>query len=670
MNHKNKKKIVLIFIIYFIVNIGYVSAQEEYYDNFNILDTYSWTALIPDQWNILNGTVFGTSPSKTGLIFEKWSGKQFIAEIDFTAKKIIPNYAVTGFYFYYDDSDKFGLVGIRDDNIGDDHSDGFYLIQEEVFFTNTCTYINTSTNTSIEYDPNTFHNLKVVRLNKKIYVYYDNRLALTTEFKDENPTGKVGFDVYESTGYFDNFYLRPITMENASDFINELNLDSTNPTTRIGSIYTLRLDGVSDGEALFSLSKSGEIVDTSIASQGQTASLNFENGKEGVNFKVTRLFDAENNNAVWLEDIISASTDDLNLAVDEITLNPSYHQEEDMDIRFTITNKGGIRFTGTPGITITTQGSNQTLNPELDLVSNESGSFNASLTASQKPGTHTVTISVRTEYTTFERSIDYQVKALNPTVTTLSANLREDNGIMGTVGLESPFPPDLVDWNMTAMVTVYAIAENGKRELYSKEMPVTSRIFDINIPYDEFYQGDGQYLVVVKASEMQDNEFMEIVGQDFTYSPGRRVLPPTIVSNDMYLHIIMLLLGMFAALSVRNHMQPASRSLPLDLVLVVSGAAVLAAALVKVQSGMAAVGVVMLGIGAGAVMAKKGDSAIGAMLRKDSHLHDFAGMLLVFLSAGYIVMQIPQWSFMVIIGTLIGYYTSLNLYKGNDSGVS
>jgi hypothetical protein len=72
-----------------------------------------------------------------------------------------------------------------------------------------------------------------------------------------------------------------------------------------------------------------------------------------------------------------------------------------------------------------------------------------------------------------------------------------------------------------------------------------------------------------------------------------------------------------------------------------------------------------MGIGVGAAVIKRSDSPVGAMLQKDSHLHDYAGMLLVFLSAGYIVMLVPQWSFMVIIGTLIGYYTALNLYRGS-----
>lgn len=39
-------------------------------------------------------------------------------------------------------------------------------------------------------------------------------------------------------------------MKNASGYINELNLTSDNPSTRIGA-YTLRLEGIDTGGAMF-----------------------------------------------------------------------------------------------------------------------------------------------------------------------------------------------------------------------------------------------------------------------------------------------------------------------------------------------------------------------------------------------------------------------------------
>jgi len=508
------------------------------------------------------------------------------------------------------------------------------------------------------------HHLKFVRLDQNIYVYYDNHLTLTAELEDDIQDGKIGFYAYGSTGYFDNFYLRPITMENASGYINELNLTSTNPTTRIGSIYTLHLDDIANENAMFSLSKFGKTVDSNVASEGDTVSLNFENGDEAVNFKVTQVFDAEDNSAVWLEDIISASTDELNIGVDDISINSTYHQEEEMEIQFSVKNMIGVRYTGKPEITISTEGDSKTTNPELDLGSNESEEFRIVLKAPQKQGSQKVTVTVRTEYSTIEKSVDYQVHALNPAVTTLSADLQEDNGIRGTVSIGSPFPAELVDWDTTAEIKVYRVVDNGKKEIYSRDVPVTGPTFNINLGYNEFYRGDGQYVVSVDTGGMQDSDLFEIVGEDFAYAPTGDEIPPTILTGELYPKLIMLLIGMFAAVSVRNHMQKMTRSLPLDILAVTCGLAVLAAAFIRGESDMAAAGIVLTGAGIGVAVVKRSDSAVGKVLMMDSHLHDFAGMLLVFLSAGYIVMQVPEWSFYIVVGTLVGYYSALNMYRG------
>jgi hypothetical protein len=124
-----------------------------------------------------------------------------------------------------------------------------------------------------------------------------------------------------------------------------------------------------------------------------------------------------------------------------------------------------------PEITITTDDSSTIITLEMDLSSGESESFNAVLKAPKKPGSYTVTVSVRTEYSTIEERADYKVLALNPAVIALNADLRENNGIRGTVSLESPFSPDLVDWDMTVDVKVYAVYENGKSQVFFKEVP-------------------------------------------------------------------------------------------------------------------------------------------------------------------------------------------------------
>ncbi|MCG7850322.1 MAG: hypothetical protein MIO93_14275 [ANME-2 cluster archaeon] len=164
---------------------------------------------------------------------------------------------------------------------------------------------------------------------------------------------------------------------------------------------------------------------------------------------------------------------------------------------------------------------------------------------------------------------------------------------------------------------------------------------------------------------MQDSDFFEIVGEDFAYVPNGDEMPPTVLTGELYPKLMMLLIGMFAAVSVRNHMHKITRSLPLDILAVACGIGVLATAFVRVESDMAGAGIVLAGTGIGAAVVKRSDSAVGKVLLMDSHLHDFVGMLVVFVSAGYIVMHVPEWSFMVVVGTLVGYYTALNLYRGS-----
>jgi hypothetical protein len=670
MNENGLYKLVCIFILFHIIYIGYASAQEEYRDDFNIepLDSSSWASLKSDTWQIIAGTASNTG-SRPGLVFTQFNDRQYLCEVNLTAKDTrISNYALVGFYFYYEDSDNYARIVFRSDNRGKNYTDAIVLESEGIDFTKTKTYINTSSNTSIEFNPNRMHHLKVNRLNKHIYVYFNNKLALTTEFKDSNPKGKVGFDIYACTGYFDNFYLRPITMVNASNHINELNLTQTNPTTCIGSIYTLHLDEVSNSNAHFSLSKFGKKIDNTTASKGDIVSLNFENGNEGVNFKITQLSENENNFEVRLEEIISASTDDLNLGIGDISINPIYYQEENIDIQFSVTNMGGVTYTGMPEIIVRTRGSRDTLTPEFDMAFNESEQFNTTLKATKEPGNQTLTITVETEYSTIEKSVDYQLRVLNPTASSLSANLQENNGIRGTVAIESPFSDELVDWNTTVAVKIYTFGRIGKKQVYSENIPFTAPTFNIAIPYDEFYHGDGQYVVTIDAGGKQDSKFLEIMGDDFTYKPQWNELPPMIFSGEIYLPLIMLLIGLIAAISVRNYMHRTTRSLPLDLIMIGCGVAVLAAALlaavfIRVQSDMAVAGVIIMGIGIGAAIIKRSDSSTGALLLKNSLLHDLVGMLLVFVSAGFILIFIPEWSLMVVIGTLVGYYVALNLYR-------
>lgn len=660
------KKLIFVFIFCCILSIGYASAQEEYSDDFDILDSSSWTPVTSDEWKIISGFALSTG-NEPGLIFKDYKGAQYISEVSLTANETqIENFAQVGFYIYYEDLDNYARVVIKSDNRGKDYSDSIHLEQEGASFTNVKSYINTSTNNSIEFDPVRIHRQKVVRLNKNIYIYFDNRLALTTEFKDENLEGKVGFHVYESTGYFDNFHLRPISMENASHYINELNLTASNPSTRIGSIYTLRLEGIENGNALFSLNKFGTSVDTAVGSEGDTISLDFEKGEEAVNFKLSRLFNAGENSAVWLEDVISAETDDLKLATEDISLNSDYYQGEDMDVSFLVTNLGNTIYNGVPEITLKTDEDSKTINQRLNLGGGESERLTTVLKAPNQPGSHTLTASVKTEYSTVEESMDYQVRVFNPAVTAISSTLEENNGISGTITMDSPYPSDLVDWNTNADIRVYKLVGVGKVETYSMRMLATGRSFDVNIPYSDFYRDDGQYLVTIEAGGMKSTEYFEIIGEDGVYVPSENKIIPTIGSNELYAQLMVLLIGMFAVVSVRNHVHQSHSSIPVNLLLVGCGIAVLVSSFISMNSGMVVIGAILLGMGL-LFTFNKGNS-FSSLLMRDSHLHDFAGMVTLFLSAAYIALNVPQWSFWIIVSTLVVYSVVLNLYSRVDDG--
>lgn len=661
MKYAIMKKLLVMLIIFYTVGVGHASAQEEYKDNFSTFDSSSWNK-ISGTWQIINETISSTG-SQSNMIFEQFEDTQFIGEIEITANRTgNNNYAVAGFYLYYVDSDNFASIRIVDDNRDKDYKDRIFIESKGATFTITDSSSIVGNN-SIEFDSNTFHYLKVVRLNKNIYVYFDNRLALTTEFKDENPRGKLGFDVYSSIGYFDNFYLRPISMKNASGYIDKINFTSTNPTTRLGA-YTLRLEDTQSGTAFLSLSKFGKVIDTVAVAEGVTTGMNYENGEEGLNFKVVTAFKGSTENRVELEDVIYASGESLGPSIHNLTILPTYHRDEEMTVTFSIKNPGSLPYSGIPELTVNSEGTAITENPQLELGNNQSQDFTFTPKAAKTVGNHKLTVTLKLdEYTTVTQTSDYEVRALNPVVTTLSPDIREDNGIRGIISIGSAHPAGNVDWNTTANVEVFRVLENGKIRVYSKEMPVKSKTLDIGLSYGEFYKEDGRYLVTVTVGEMQNDKFFEIKGPDGEYTPaGGEVIPPTMVSDSQYPQIMMLLIGMVAALSVRNHMHPRSWSLPLDYVAFACGAALFCTGLWQGNTDITIKGMLTAGVGIMLVYAREHDERIDKLLLQGTPIHDFAGLIIIFLAASYLVLLIPGWNTMVIAGTLIVYYTVIHLH--------
>lgn len=646
------------------MNVGNVYASQEYIDNFNTLNSSQWTQ-ISGTWSA-NGILTSTTKGATAqeLIYEKFSGKQYIARADFTAKRGsggIMNYSQPGFYFYYENSDKFGRVIFIDDNRGSENSDTIQIGQEGYSFINSIIYINNSVNTSLEFDPDFMHHLLVSRLNKRVFVYIDKGLAFTTEFKDENPDGRVGFHIYGSTIYVDNFSLRPISMNNASGYIDKLNLTSTNPTTHLGH-YTLRFEGIqSGGDAKFSLSKYGKKVDTALAEAGSIVSLNNENGDKGVEFKLADAMNDDKGGIVQLEDVISASSESTSVGIDNITLLPEYHQDENMNISFSIANPGEIGFNGTSSVTIESEGRISTLYPDLDLGAGKSENFEAVLKAPETPGVHTLTVSLELDDdTTVTKSVDYNVTMLNPVLTTLSSNFIDDNGISGTVSFDSAYPDKFVKWDTNITMQIYRIVQNGRERTYFKNISVMkNKDYNIYVPYTDFYLYDGQYLVSITLGNMKNERLFKIKGPDGIYNPAERS-EIILVSDIINSQIILLLIGMIAAFSIRNYKNQKS-NIMLDIVIAGCGSIVFIAGIFHGWINVTVYGIFMTGIGLMLNLSRKNDARVNKLVSLTPPVHDIAILSIIFLSMAYLILLIPDWNPILTIGTLTVYYIIINM---------
>jgi len=657
-------KIIFIFFIFSIMGVGYSMAQEEYQDTFDS-NLINWEYK-NNSWLIKNETVVSLENGYP-LIFKNFNGNKYIMEIDVYTND--DAFSEVHIYFYYKDSDNYGRIYFADDDRSSEYIDRYGLPSKGVEFVDTTSYVKILDNRSIELYPAWKH-IKIVRLNKIVYAYFDGKLFLTTKFKNENPPGKVGLFVYQSTGYFDNFHLRPIEMENASGYIDDLKLNSSHPTVRLG-LYSLGLVGVSSEGAVFTLSKFGKIVDRVIVSEGEVVSMSFEDGSDGVEFRLVEAMNGSTGGMVELEEIIYAESESLSPHIENLTIEPSYYRGEMMTVGFSVVNPGGVVFRGVPEITINSEGGSVSLSPELDLGANESRNFSVELEAAKTPGRHRLTVAMKLdEYNTVTKSVDYTVRALNPVVTELSPDLREDGGIRGTVTIGSAFSDALVDWNTTARVEVFRVLENGKERVYQGEVPVKGKTFTLGIPYNGFYRGDGRYLVTLQVGEMENDRFFEVKGPDGEYRPLEgEVVPPTVASDSVYPQLMLLLLGMVAALSVRNHLRPGSWSLPLDFVAAGCGSVIFAAGLALGQTEMVTRGMLLAGAGFMLVIAREHDQRVNTLLMRGSPIHDFIGLVLIFLSASYLTLLLPEkWNTMVALGTLITYYTLINLHGERVGG--
>jgi hypothetical protein len=66
--------------------------------------------------------------------------------------------------------------------------------------------------------------------------------------------------------------------------------------------------------------------------------------------------------------------------------------------------------------------------------------------------------------------------------------------------------------------------------------------------------------------------------------------------------------------------------------------------------------IILAGAGFWLICTHELNSRVDAFIMQGSPIHDFIGLVLVFLNTSYLVL-LPEWDIMFIMGTLIVYYT-------------
>lgn len=484
------------------------------------------------------------------------------------------------------------------------------------------------------------------------------RFILQAGYVDNKDSGNA-------TTWFDDIEFIDPAVVNPIKYVTELSL-TKGESWQINDDFALFLEDATRESASMSLIFKGYPLTSQIINKGEYATFEYEKDKLLI-FKLDDLFSSSNGGKAWLKEILAGSipSEKIMAPKPEITLNlPEFaYSGGNVYLNISVINKGEKAFSGDVEIIAKFGGQDLSTKENLKLESGEGKNFSFLAVAPEKPGEYIVSAILKTKYASLKKEGKILVKVLNPVVTTLSPDLREDNGIRGMVTLGSAFPDTLVGWDTNASIEIFRVLENGKERVYSKDLPFKSKSFEIAIPYEEFYTDDGRYLVMIKAGEMISDKFFEIKGPDGQYNPSKgEVIPQTVVSNALYPQLMLLLIGMVAALTVRNHMFPRNRSLPLDLIAVGCGAILFIAGILQNMTEIITKGMMLAGIGFVLLIGREHDKRIDGLLLRGSHIHDFIGLMLMFFSVSYIVMLIPDWNTIMIAGTLIVYYTLINLH--------
>ncbi|AFV24724.1 Carbohydrate binding domain protein [Methanolobus psychrophilus R15] len=152
----------------------------------------------------------------------------------------------------------------------------------------------------------------------------------------------------------------------------------------------------------------------------------------------------------------------------------------------------------------------ETLEHSFELNSKKAGDNELRAIVSSKYGTESSTSTVKIE------------PPVNPPLSGIPLYVKETgSGITLHMTLNGPGIKG-ESWKDNAQVSIRIMEPLGPRTFYDKSHSISGAGKTIEIPYEEFYQGDEQYLITVKFREAENSVVAKIAGEDGIYNPPNK----------------------------------------------------------------------------------------------------------------------------------------------------
>ncbi len=158
---------------------------------------------------------------------------------------------------------------------------------------------------------------------------------------------------------------------------------------------------------------------------------------------------------------------------------------------------------------------------------------------SQKAEDSQIMAVVSTGYVT--RSLTNEVKIgppVNPPVSRMPLYVEEtDSGITLYLTLQGS---DIKgeSWNDEAHIAIGIKDPLGSKTFYENSYSVSGTGATIKIPYEEFYEGDDEYLISVNFRDAENNVMAKIAGEDGSYDPPNNGLLLVVLVIPLLLYVV------------------------------------------------------------------------------------------------------------------------------------